>query len=205
VHSIHQFGVVHRTDCRRDPAEHANTSKEPSLLHGIQLLNEKDLNMKKISPLRIALAVGTIGLASCAAQPNYQSQYPSQQYPNQTYPSQSYDNRSANVYVGTVDRIEVINRSDPNVAGMVIGGVIGGLLGNQIGHGTGRTVATVAGVAGGAYVGNQIEQRQRAPHESFRVSVRMDNGGYQTVTQDNIADLQTGDRVRVDGNSIARI
>lgn len=172
--------------------------------------------MKKMSPLGIALVTGTIGLASCADQPNYQSQYPSQQYPNQGYPAQSqypsqgypapgYGYRSDSVYVGTVDRIEVINRGAPNnVAGMVIGGVVGGLLGNQIGHGTGRSVATVAGAAGGAYVGNQIEQRQRAPHESFRVSVRMENGTYQTITQDHITDLRTGDRVRVDGNTISR-
>jgi outer membrane lipoprotein SlyB len=175
--------------------------------------------MKKMSPLGIALVTGTIGLASCADQPNYQSQYPSQQYPNQgypaqgqypspQYPSQGYPVQgyaSQSVYVGTVDRIELINRGDPsNMAGTVIGGVVGGLIGHQIGHGTGRTVATVAGVAGGAYVGNQIEQRQRAPHESFRVTVRMDNGTYQTITEDNITDLRTGDRVRIDGNNISR-
>ena len=54
------------------------------------------------------------------------------------------------------------------------------------------------------HVGNQVEQRRRAPHESFRVTVRMDNGGYQTITEDNITDLKTGDRVRVDGNKISR-
>ena len=32
----------------------------------------------------------------------------------------------------------------------------------------------------------------------------MDNGSYQTVNQDNIMDLRTGDRVRVDGNNISR-
>jgi hypothetical protein len=36
------------------------------------------------------------------------------------------------------------------------------------------------------------------------VTVRMDNGSYQTVTQENIMDLRTGDRVRVDGNNISR-
>ena len=39
------------------------------------------------------------------------------------------------------------------VAGTVIGGVAGGLLGSTVGGGTGRTVATIAGAAGGAYVG----------------------------------------------------
>lgn len=175
--------------------------------------------MKTISPLGIALVAGTIGFAGCADQPTYQSQYPSQQYPSQGYPSQSqypspqYPSQgyptqgypSQNVYVGTVDRIELINRGTPNnMAGTLIGGVVGGLIGSQIGHGTGRTVATVAGAAGGAYVGSQIEQRQRAPQESFRVSVRMDNGTYQTITEDNITDLRIGDRVRIDGNKISR-
>jgi len=180
-----------------------NTSKEASPTHAIQYLNEKELNMKKMSSLRIALVAGTVGLASCADQPSYQSQNQSPQYSNQAYPGQGY--RSENVYVGTVDKIELINRSDPNnLVGTVIGGVVGGLIGHQIGHGTGRTVATVAGAAGGAYVGNRIEQRQRAPNESYRVTVRMDNGSYQTVTDNNITDLRTGDRVRVDGNNISR-
>ena len=32
----------------------------------------------------------------------------------------------------------------------------------------------------------------------------MDNGAYQTVTEDNITELRTGDRVRVDGKRIDR-
>jgi uncharacterized protein YcfJ len=48
---------------------------------------------------------------------------------------------------------------DPNrVTGTVIGGVAGGLLGSTIGGGGGRTVATIAGAAGGAYVGNQVQK-----------------------------------------------
>ena len=48
--------------------------------------------------------------------------------------------------------------SDPNrIAGTVIGGVAGGVLGSQIGRGAGNTVATIAGAAGGAYVGNQLQ------------------------------------------------
>ena len=49
--------------------------------------------------------------------------------------------------------------SDPNrVTGTVVGGVAGGLLGSTIGSGSGRTVATIAGAAGGAYVGNQVQK-----------------------------------------------
>ena len=100
--------------------------------------------MKKMSPLAMAAVAGALALAGCADQPYSQSQAPQQQYPSQGYPSQSFN-------VGTVDRIEVINRGDANnIAGTVIGGVVGGIIGHQFGSGTGRSVATIAGAAGGA-------------------------------------------------------
>jgi outer membrane lipoprotein SlyB len=183
----------------------------------------KETTMKTLSPLGISVLAGALALAGCAEQPSYQNtQYPSQPYPSQGYPAQgqygqypqgqypqgqygSQQYPAQGAYLGTVDRIEVINRGDNNaIAGTIIGGIVGGLIGSQVGGGVGNSVATVAGVAGGAYVGNQVAQRQRAPHESFRVSVRMDNGGMQDVTSDNISDLRTGDRVRVEGNSVSR-
>ena len=157
---------------------------------------ENDLIMNKLSVFKAVCVAAAVGLAGCADQP-YQSQS-SQQYPDQ-------GDQSQNAYVGTVDRIEVVGKKDPNnIAGTVIGGIIGGLIGHQIGGGTGNTVATIAGAAGGAYAGNQVQSRKRADHETFRVTVRMDNGQYQTVTQENIMDLRTGDRVRVEGNNIYR-
>ena len=171
--------------------------------------------MKTMSPLGIVFVAGAVALAGCAEQPGYQTsqypaqqypaqgQYPSQQYPSQQYPSQQYSPQAA--YMGTVERIEVINQGDGNaIAGTVIGAIVGGLVGSQIGGGKGNTVATVAGVAGGAYVGNQVGSRQRSAQESFRVTVRMDNGTMQTVTEPSVADLRAGDRVRVDGNNLIR-
>lgn len=169
--------------------------------------------------LIVSLAGTVIGLSACGTQPNYQTQspspgyptqaypaqgqYPAPQYPSQGYPSQGYPTQGA--YIGTVDRIELVNReASSNVAGTVIGGIVGGLIGSQVGRGTGRSVATIAGVVGGAYAGNQIEQRRRAPNESFRITVRMDNGNYQTIVQENVTDLQTGDRVRIDGGVVYR-
>jgi outer membrane lipoprotein SlyB len=167
--------------------------------------------MKTTTSLGVVLASGAVLLAGCAEQPGYQTQsqpYPQQQYGSQQYPSQQYPSsrgyQAQGANTGIVDRIEVINRGDPNnIAGTVIGGIVGGLIGSQIGGGTGNTVATIAGAAGGAYAGNQV-QRSRTPQESFRVTVRMDSGGYQTLTEDNISDLRTGDRVRVDGNNVSR-
>lgn len=42
-------------------------------------------------------------------------------------------------------------------AGAVMGGVAGGALGNAVGDGSGRAVATVIGIVGGAMLGNRIE------------------------------------------------
>jgi uncharacterized protein YcfJ len=43
--------------------------------------------------------------------------------------------------------------------GTGIGSLVGGVLGHQIGGGSGKTLATVAGAAGGGYAGNQIQQK----------------------------------------------
>lgn len=49
----------------------------------------------------------------------------------------------------------------PNYVAMGLGAVVGGLAGNQIGDGNGRKAATVAGVIGGAMLGNHIANRQQ--------------------------------------------
>ncbi len=133
-----------------------------------------------------ALLVAAIVLAACA---------------NQSYaPSQPM---AANG-TGVVERIAVVDKgaSSDDVAGTVIGGIVGGLIGHQIGGGSGQTAATVLGAAGGAVAGNQIAKRTRGPNETFRVTVRMDRGGYETVTQDDITNLRAGDRVRIENGRI---
>lgn len=154
--------------------------------------------MKPASLAGASAAVAAVLIAACADQPYYGGQTSSPS----TYESQA---SSATVGYGYVERIEVVPKSAArNVAGTVIGSVIGGIIGSQIGSGTGQTAATIAGAVGGAVAGNVIEKRTRGANETFRVTVRLDNGGYQTVTQDNITDLRTGDRVRVDGNMVYR-
>ncbi|SNS35495.1 Glycine zipper 2TM domain-containing protein [Noviherbaspirillum humi] len=100
---------------------------------------------------------------------------------------------------GVVQSVEVVPRDNPGIGlGTVAGAVVGGLLGNQVGSGNGRTAATVAGAAGGAYAGNQMQRNSRAAGgETYRVTVRMDNGAVQTLAQDNAGMLQVGERVRV--------
>lgn len=120
--------------------------------------------------------------------------------------SSSYSGYSGAAY-GVVDAIEIIRGSNGGSgigAGAVIGGVVGGVLGHQVGSGSGKDVATVAGVVGGAVVGHQIEKRNQQQQDAYSIRVRLENGGYQTVTQQSIGDLRVGDRVRIENDRISR-
>ena len=44
---------------------------------------------------------------------------------------------------------------DGNIVGAVAGGALGGIAGSQLGGGSGKTVATIGGVLGGAYLGKE--------------------------------------------------
>jgi outer membrane lipoprotein SlyB len=89
-------------------------------------------------------------------------------------------------------------------AGAVIGGVVGGVLGHQVGGGTGKDIATAAGVVGGAVVGHEIEKRNQQQQNVYRIQVRLNNGGYQTMTQQSLNDLRVGDRVRIENGNLYR-
>ena len=58
------------------------------------------------------------------------------------------------------------------LAGTAVGALVGGLLGNQIGAGNGRTLATVAGAAGGGYAGNRIEKNMQDSNVTSSVERR---------------------------------
>jgi outer membrane lipoprotein SlyB len=147
-------------------------------------------------------------MAGCAA-PDYRntSPYP-QQYPAASgYPATGAYPAPANqpyyAGYGVVESIQLVNTNAGNNggigAGALIGGAVGGLLGNQVGSGRGRTAATAAGAIGGAIAGHQVEQRNQAPaSQAYQLVVRLDNGSYQTLVQDSVADLQVGSRVRVE-------
>jgi outer membrane lipoprotein SlyB len=112
---------------------------------------------------------------------------------------------------GVVQSMELVQQaSNGNTGssvglGTVAGAVAGGLLGSQIGGGRGQLAATAAGVAGGAYAGHAYDNRQREQTvDVYRYNIRMDNGSYQSVTQDASAGLRVGDRVRIDNNMVQR-
>jgi len=83
--------------------------------------------------------------------------------------------------------------------GAVAGGVLGGVIGHQIGSGTGQTVATIAGAAGGAYVGNTVEKNKNTKGY-WQVAIRMDSGTTRTFRYTNQPSVHEGERVKlVDG------
>lgn len=107
-------------------------------------------------------------------------------------------------HFGVVDSIEMTRGSGGGTgAGAIIGGVVGGVLGHQVGSGTGKDVATVAGVVGGAVAGNEVEKSNKQ-QDSSRIRVRLDNGGYLTVTQQGTTELRVGDRVRIENDRVSR-
>ena len=57
----------------------------------------------------------------------------------------------------TCSQTPVAVQSPSSGAGALMGAIAGGVLGNQIGGGSGRALATVAGVMGGAIMGDRIE------------------------------------------------
>lgn len=48
-------------------------------------------------------------------------------------------------------------KDEHKIAGTTLGAVVGGVLGNQIGGGSGKKLATIAGVAAGGYAGNKVQ------------------------------------------------
>lgn len=83
--------------------------------------------------------------------------------------------------------------------GTVAGGLIGGLLGNQVGGGNGKTLATVAGVAGGAFAGNTIEKNMKQV-TVYDVRLRMDDGGKRNMEVSSA--VPVGSKVVVEGKNL---
>ncbi|MEO6928197.1 MAG: glycine zipper 2TM domain-containing protein [Casimicrobiaceae bacterium] len=101
---------------------------------------------------------------------------------------------------------QVDQKGGSSGGGAVIGGVLGGVLGHQLGSGRGNTVATIAGAAGGAVVGNEVE-RNRNSSTYWEVRIAMDSGRSRTFTYSSPPDVREGDRVRLvdDGRRLRRI
>jgi outer membrane lipoprotein SlyB len=117
---------------------------------------------------------------------------------------------SSSVTYGVIEAIDTVPGDSGGIAGSdigvgtVVGGVVGGVLGSQVGGGTGKGIATAAGVVGGAVVGHEIDKRNQQQQDVYRIRVRIENGGYQTLTQESRNDLRVGDKVSIDNGNIYR-
>lgn len=111
--------------------------------------------------------------------------------------------------VATIDSVAAGQRPSTNVGGAAVGAVAGGILGNQVGGGRGRTLATIAGVAGGAVAGNAIANSNTSALEVggvFRITIQLDQGGQRVIDVSDLGDLRQGDRVEVtNGQQISRL
>lgn len=100
-------------------------------------------------------------------------------------------------HCGIVASVNAIKeKGEGSGLGAIAGGVLGGVLGNQVGGGTGKKIATVAGAAGGAYAGHQVEKTMKST-TSYEVVVNMDDGSTRTFSYDTPPAFQAGTKVRV--------
>jgi len=84
---------------------------------------------------------------------------------------------------GTVQQVkQKEQKTKTSKAGMVGGAVVGGVLGHQLGGGTGKTLATSAGAAGG-YVGEKMEQKHNAK-VVWVTTVKLKDGTIKTFEQE---------------------
>lgn len=104
---------------------------------------------------------------------------------------------------GKVVSIDTVKQKGKGGAvGMIAGGVVGGLLGHQIGAGNGKTLATVAGAAGGAYAGNEVQKKVSEKTVQV-VKVKMDSDQIRTFRFSK-APVVKGDRVHLVDNRLVR-
>lgn len=158
--------------------------------------------MRQINSLKPAIAVALVAaLSACTNYPGTTSTVPA----STTYPS-----APAAIQFGRVTNVELVRTQQQPAsavgAGALVGGVVGGVLGRQVGSGTGRDIATVVGVVGGALVGNAIEKNQvpATVTEIYRVTVQQDNGVARTFDYAAQPNVRIGDRVRVENNQLFR-
>jgi outer membrane lipoprotein SlyB len=98
---------------------------------------------------------------------------------------------------GVIEDIRTVEQEgDASGIGAVAGGVAGGLLGHQVGEGRGKDVATIAGVAGGAYAGHTIEKKMKKT-KHYEITVRMHDGSSRVVSQSEEPRFAIGDPVKV--------
>lgn len=112
-------------------------------------------------------------------------------------------NRPACSNCGVVEAVvETTKPGEGSGIGMAGGALGGAVVGKQFGKGRGSDFMTILGAVGGAYAGHQVEKSVRSS-KTWEVRVRMDDGSVRSIPQTSQPAWRSGERVRVDGGSIA--
>lgn len=104
--------------------------------------------------------------------------------------------------VTSVNQVE--RQGEGSAVGLIAGGVVGGLLGNQVGGGSGKDLATIAGAAGGAYAGREVEKRVNT-RKVWVVQVTYPNGDKSTYEFAQDPGFKVGDTVKKSDKTVVRI
>ena len=111
--------------------------------------------------------------------------------------------RSSCALCGTVESIRTVEvRDEAAGAGAAAGGHAGAGSGEQATEGSGGTAVALLGT-GGAIAGNEIEKNVRKRY-AYRVTVRMDDGSFRTISLSTPPTLAVGDKVRVVEGKLVR-
>jgi outer membrane lipoprotein SlyB len=158
------------------------------------------MNLRKTTGALVGAAV--LGLTACSSPPPRTADSYHGPSPSASTSPRSPDSQA--VRYGYVDAVEALNVGSSGLGIGAIGGAIaGGVLGNQVGHGTGRAAATVGGAVLGGVAGHKVEEAIRGrAGTGYRFRVRMDDGTYQTFTQEQHDNLRAGDRVRIENGRV---
>ncbi len=98
---------------------------------------------------------------------------------------------------GVIEDVREIEKAgEGSGAGAVGGAVVGGVIGHQVGSGRGRDVATVLGVIGGGFAGNQVEKTVKKTKE-YQIWVRYEDGTKGMFVQATPPSWRIGDKVKV--------
>jgi len=106
-------------------------------------------------------------------------------------------------YCGTIEGVREVKQAGQGTGvGAVAGGVGGAVIGKQFGNGRGSNALAILGAVGGAIAGHQVEKSVRST-TTYEVSVRMEDGSTRSIAQATPPAWRTGERVRVEGNTIS--
>jgi len=103
---------------------------------------------------------------------------------------------------GTVDSIRTV-RVTATGLDPAAGELTGGVLGHPSGTGNGDPAMTILGAAGGAFGGNAVERNGKREN-AYRVTIRMDDGSFRTVSVPSAPTFSVGDKVRVVESRLVR-